>query len=105
MKFIGTVEARTRILTVDGGLTHLQYTDDTILFLDFDENSVMIVMFLLLCFEPIYGLKINFQKSEILVSRVNRKDKIRIAKLFNCDIGEFPMNIWVYSLPLGSVGF
>jgi hypothetical protein len=45
---------------VEGGLTHLQYADDTILFLNLDEESIYNTKFLLYCFEAMSGLKISY---------------------------------------------
>jgi serine/threonine protein kinase len=36
---------------IEGGLTHLQYADDTILPLDLDDESICNTKFLLFCFE------------------------------------------------------
>jgi hypothetical protein len=36
---------------MEGGLMHLQYVDDTILFLNLDEESICNTKFLLCCFE------------------------------------------------------
>jgi hypothetical protein len=50
---------------VDGGITHLQYADDTVLFLELNEQSMITMNFLLYCYEAMSGLRINYQKSEI----------------------------------------
>lgn len=76
---------------IEGGLTHLQYADDTILFLDIDEESICNTKFLLYCFEALSGLKINYQKSEIFVLEATIERQREIADLFNCNIGAFPM--------------
>jgi hypothetical protein len=52
---------------VEGGLTHLQYADDTIIFLSLEEQTILNTKFLLYCFEDMSGLKINYQKSEVFV--------------------------------------
>jgi hypothetical protein len=49
-----------------GGLTYLQYADDTIIFLEAEEQYIANVKFLLYCFENMSGLKINYQKGIIL---------------------------------------
>lgn len=51
---------------VEGGLTHLQYVDDTILFLANDEENFAMMKFLLFWFEEMSGLRINYNKSKIL---------------------------------------
>ena len=50
---------------VDGGLSILQYADDTILFMDHDIEKATNMKMLLCAFEQLSGLKINFHKSEI----------------------------------------
>jgi hypothetical protein len=52
---------------VESGITHLQYADHTIIFLDLDEKSIIYTKFFLYCFEDMSGLKINYDKSEIFV--------------------------------------
>jgi hypothetical protein len=52
---------------VEGGLTHLQYADDTVIFLSLDEQTILNTKFLLYCFEDMSGLKINYQESEVFV--------------------------------------
>jgi hypothetical protein len=37
------------------------------------------------------GLRINYQKSEVFVLGVDEEEQNRVADLFNCNIGTFPM--------------
>jgi hypothetical protein len=46
--------------------------------------------FLLICFELLSGLKINFMKSEAIVTKVSREEQTRVANLLNCKEGSFP---------------
>ena len=50
---------------VDGGLSILQYADDTILFLEHNLEQAHNMKLILCAFEQLSGLKINFHKSEI----------------------------------------
>ena len=50
---------------LDGGLSILQYADDTIIFIDHDLEQAKNLKLLLCAFEQVSGLKINFHKSEI----------------------------------------
>ena len=50
---------------VDGGLSILQYADDTILFMDHDLENATNLKLILSAFEQLSGLKINFHKSEL----------------------------------------
>jgi hypothetical protein len=53
---------------IEGGITHLQYVDDTVIFLALEEQSILHTKFLLYCFEAdMSRLKINYQKSEVAV--------------------------------------
>lgn len=52
---------------IDGGLTHLQYADDTVILLDRDDQSIRHIKFLLYCFELMSGLQINYEKSKVIV--------------------------------------
>lgn len=86
---------------VPGGLTHLQYADDMILFLQNTEENILTVKFLLYCFEAMSGMKINYQKSEVFVIGVDDAEAQRIAEKFNCERGKFPMKY--LGIPISSV--
>jgi hypothetical protein len=49
---------------VDGVLSILQYTDDTILFMEHDLEKAQNLKLILLAFKQLSGLKINFHKSD-----------------------------------------
>lgn len=72
------------------GITHLQYADDTIIMVELNEHSITNLKFLLLCFEALSGLKINFSKSEVLVTGVPTSEAVRVSQLLNCQLGTFP---------------
>jgi hypothetical protein len=76
---------------VEGGITHLQYADDTIIFLAFEEQSILYTKFLLYCFEDMSGLKVNYQKSEVMVVGGTEEEQNYVASMFNCNIGSLPM--------------
>jgi hypothetical protein len=50
---------------VDGGISILQYADDTILFMEHNIEKAINMKLILRFFEELSGLKINFHKSEI----------------------------------------
>lgn len=54
---------------VEGGLSILQYADNTILFMDHNLDQAKNMKLLLCVFEHLSGLKINFRKSGIFVLR------------------------------------
>ena len=53
------------------GVSHLQYADDTIILVELDNACIANLKFILLCFEAVSGLKINFAKSEVMVTGVD----------------------------------
>ena len=76
---------------IQDGVAVLQYADDTIICLEHDVDKAVNLKLLLYTFEMMSGLKVNFQKSEILT--VGGDDNVvkQYAELFNCDIGSFPI--------------
>ena len=77
---------------VDGGLSILQYVDDTILFMEHDLEKAMNMKLILSAFEQLSGLKINFHKSELFCFGKAQEDASLYAELFGCAQGQFPIN-------------
>jgi hypothetical protein len=74
-----------------GGLTQLQYANDTVICLETDDESISNIKFLLYCFENMSGLKINYNKSEVMAMGVSAEESSRIARLLSCKEGALPM--------------
>jgi hypothetical protein len=66
---------------IEGGLTHLQYADDTIIFLNYDDQSIYNTKFLLYCFEDMSGLKINYEKSEVFAFGYSLEEQKSVAEM------------------------
>jgi hypothetical protein len=73
------------------GVAILQYADDTILFLKHDLNGATHMKLLLYLFEMLAGLKIIFNKSEILMINDEENWGQQYAEIFNCQVGLFPI--------------
>jgi hypothetical protein len=84
---------------VEGGLTHLQYADDTVLFLQYSEEDIINLKFLLFFYEELSGMKINYLKSEVFTVGLLEQESQVVADAFNCKLGEFPMKY--LGLPIG----
>lgn len=80
---------------VNGGLTHLQYAYDTVLFLQVDDQPIINTKFIFYCFECMPGLKANYQKSEISLLGVSEDEWLRVADMFNRQVGSLPMKYLV----------
>jgi hypothetical protein len=76
---------------VDGGLSILQYADDTILFMEHDLEKAHIMKLLLCAFEYLSGLKNNSHKSEIFCFGEAKEFEDHYKELFGCNSGTFPM--------------
>ena len=48
-----------------GGISHIQYADDTVIMIDGSIQSVVNLKLILYCFEWLSGLKINYHKSDV----------------------------------------
>jgi hypothetical protein len=75
---------------VDDGLSIFQYADDTILFMDHDLEKAMNLKLLLIAFEELSGLKINFHKSEAFCFGEAKDNESQYEQLFGCKKCSFP---------------
>ena len=76
---------------IPGGVTHVQYADDTMIMTDCSESSVLNLKIILYCFEWLSGLKINFHKSELFVFGPDQTTKEKYANMLNCKLGALPI--------------
>ena len=56
-----------------------------------DDHSIASIKLLLLAFEILSGLKINFLKSEGITIGMGNQDSVRVANLLNYMLGGFPI--------------
>ena len=77
---------------IDDGLSILQYTDDTIIFINHDLEQAKNLKLLLCAFEQLSGLKINFHKSEIFCYVAAKEMEDIYIDLFGCNAGEYPFS-------------
>jgi hypothetical protein len=75
---------------VDGGVSILQYADDTIIFMEHDLNKALNMKLVLCIFEQLSGLKINFHKSELFCFGKAKEMESDYKIMFGCDIGSVP---------------
>ena len=69
---------------VEGGLTHLQYADDTILLLQFDLQTLRNVRVILSCYEAMSGMKTNSVGLSVVEMNV-------ASEMLGCKSGVLPM--------------
>ena len=75
---------------IEGGLSILQYADDTVVFLDHSIDQARNVKLLLTAFEQMSGLKINFHKSELFCYGSAKACETQYSRIFGCGIGTMP---------------
>jgi hypothetical protein len=75
---------------VEGGVSILQYADDTIFFMEHDLAKGLNMKLILCLFEQLSGLKINFHKSEIFYFGKAKDMESDYKNLFGCEIGSLP---------------
>ena len=75
---------------MEGGLSILQYADDTIVSMDHNLEHACNMKLLLTAFEQMSGLKINFHKSELFCYGLAKEYDLNYSRLFGCGIGSLP---------------
>ena len=83
--------SRVVLHLIDGGLSTLQYANNTILFMDHGLEKAQNMKLLLSASEQVSGLKINFHKSELFCFG-NAQDHLdQYVELFGYKSGDFPI--------------
>jgi hypothetical protein len=75
---------------VEGGVSILQYADDTILFMEHNLEKAVNMKLILCIFEQLSGLKINFHKSEIFCFGKAEDEVDQYKSIFGCEAGSLP---------------
>jgi hypothetical protein len=76
---------------VDGGVSILQYADDTIIFMENNLEKALNMKLILYFFEQLLGLKINFHKSELYCFGQAKDLEESYKELFGYESGSFPL--------------
>ena len=75
---------------VEGGVSILQYADDTIIFMEHNMEKALNMKLILCIFEQLSRLKINFNKSELFCFGQAQLVEEEYRQLFGCEIGSLP---------------
>jgi hypothetical protein len=78
----------------------VQYADDTLLIMKEDAQHLWFLKSLLNSFAQSTGLKVNYQKSQMLPINVTEQKIQRLALTFGCSVGSFPFTY--LGLPMGT---
>jgi hypothetical protein len=83
------MKATTRVPYILGVIS-LQYADDTLLFLKHDTNVACHLKWLMVCFEQLSAMKINYYKSDLTPVNLGEEDTQAYARIFYCKTCNFP---------------
>jgi hypothetical protein len=73
-----------------GGILSLQYADDTLLFSICDNKALRNLKCIMVLFEKVSGIRINFHKSEFIPMNLEIERIHEITHTLNCHVGNFP---------------
>ena len=88
---------------VEGGLSILQYADDTVLFMEHDLEQAQNMKLILCAFEQLSGLKINFHKSELFCFGEAKDFEDQYRELFGCNTGTFSYSLFGHPDPFSEI--
>eukprot|EP00268_Persea_americana_P046828 TRINITY_DN48445_c0_g1_i1.p1 TRINITY_DN48445_c0_g1~~TRINITY_DN48445_c0_g1_i1.p1 ORF type:complete len:114 (-),score=18.34 TRINITY_DN48445_c0_g1_i1:96-437(-) len=71
-------------------ITQLQFVDDAILFCEAEEEQLRNIKVILLCFEAVSSLRVNFFKSELIGIRVDESHLQNLTDLIGYKAGALP---------------
>ncbi|XP_058764714.1 uncharacterized protein LOC131638187 [Vicia villosa] len=80
--------------------SHLQYADDTMIISEKRWTNIRTIQAILLLFESLSGLKVNFQKSSIIGINISQNWITEAAKILRCRLGSIPF--MYLGLPIGA---
>jgi len=86
-----------------GGIVSLQYADDTILFSKAEESALENLKCILMWYEQLSGMKVNFHKSELVPMNLDLDDAQRFAQIFSCPVGSFHLKYLGVPLHFGNL--
>jgi hypothetical protein len=72
------------------GIISFQYADDTLLFLNNDRHDACHLKWLMICFEHLYGMKINYNKNDLITLNMEEEEVAQFSKIFCCKMDSFP---------------
>jgi len=80
-------------------VSHLQFADDTLILGEKSWANIRAMRAVLLLFEALSGLNVNFSKSQLVGVNVSSSWLAEAALVLNCNVGSLP---FVYlGLPIG----
>jgi hypothetical protein len=76
---------------INGGITHLQYANDTILLIHDKEEYILNLKLIIYCFENMSDMKVNYHKIEMYVLGGDSERREEVTSMLNCKLGNLTM--------------
>jgi hypothetical protein len=73
------------------GIISLQYADDTLLFLKHGYLEACHLKWLMICFEQLLGMKINYNKSDLIPVNLSEQETQMYSRILCYKVGSFPI--------------
>jgi hypothetical protein len=73
------------------GILKLHFVDDTLLFLEAKDEFIETLKWILIAFEDLLGLKINFDKCEIIPLNILDDQGVHLANYLGCKLTHLPL--------------
>jgi hypothetical protein len=67
-------------------ILNLYFTDDTLFFFETTNSNIQVLRWLLIGFENLFGLKINYSKCEIIPMNITEDEGKNLVSLFGCKV-------------------
>lgn len=95
-RFSGNMDTKTSAIGItDNAFQNckpcLLYADDTLFLIKPEQQQMRFLKIILQIFERMVGLRINLQKSELLVTTAQMEETQRLAEILGCGVAEFPI--------------
>jgi hypothetical protein len=78
---------------VEGGVSILQYADDTILFMENDFEKATNMKLILCIFEHLSGLKINFHKSDFFATKKLKNVRLSTKIFLDVELAHYHLQV------------
>jgi hypothetical protein len=72
-------------------ILNLHFSDNTLLFLEATYHKIHVLRWLLIGFENLSGLKINYNKCEMIPLNITEEMGTHLTSLFECKVGHLPI--------------
>jgi Reverse transcriptase (RNA-dependent DNA polymerase) len=100
---VGLIKGLGYVMDNGHNIINFHYADDIIFFLQADPRCIEVVMWALMAFKALSGIKINLSKIEMIPLNLSTEEATFLAALAGCKISSFSLKYLGVPLSLDSV--